>query len=73
MYDTNPVLDLEKHNKTFLDHAKEAARIFGEGFVVFVSNVAVLGTHDKSSAQSEARAWAEKNGRENVRIRSIKI
>ncbi|MCE1171451.1 MAG: hypothetical protein LWW84_09010, partial [Azovibrio sp.] len=66
---TNPVLDLDKHNRTFIDHAREAARWFGEGFVVFVSNVAVMGTHDKSSAQSEARAWSEKNGRENVRIR----
>ncbi|MDD3482995.1 hypothetical protein [Azovibrio restrictus] len=70
---TNPVLDLPKHNRTFVDHARKAARIFGEGFVVFVSNVAVLGTHDKSSAQSEARAWSEKNGRENVRIRRIKV
>lgn len=70
---TNPVLDLDKHNRTFIDHARDAARWFGEGFVVFVSNVAVMGTHDKSSAQAEARAWSEKNGRENVRIRRIKV
>ncbi len=70
---SNPVLDLPKHNRTFIDHAREAARSFGEGFVVFVSSVAVLGTHDKSSAQAEARAWSEKNGRENVRIRRIKV
>ena len=60
--------DPDKYNKPFLDGARRAAKEFGEGFVVFVGSMAVLGTARKESAQDEARRWAVKNGRENVTI-----
>lgn len=63
----------EKHNNRFIDHAREAARQFGEGFVVFVGSMAVFGTNRMESAQDEARRWAESNGREMVKIKRIKV
>lgn len=46
---------------------------FGEGFVVFVGSMAVLGTNNKESAQNEARRWAAVNGRDSVKIKRIKV
>lgn len=63
----------EKHNKPFIERARLAARNFGEGFVVFVGSMAVLGTHNKESAQDEARRWAAANGRESVKIKRVKV
>lgn len=62
----------EKHNRPFTERAREAAKTFGEGFVVFVGSMAVLGTARQESAQDEARKWAAANGRQNVRIKRIK-
>lgn len=70
---SNFLQDPEKHNKPFIDRAQEAARQFGEGFVVFVGSMAVLGTARKDSAQDEARRWAAANGRDAVKIKRIKV
>lgn len=35
---SNFLQDPEKHNKAFIDQAREAARQFGEGFVIFVGS-----------------------------------
>lgn len=63
----------EKHNKPLIDRAQQAAREFGEGFVVFVGSMAVLGTARKESAQEEARRWASANSRDAVKIKRIKV
>lgn len=66
--------DPVKYNAQFIDRAREAAREFGEGFVVFVGSMAVLGTNSKESAQAEARQWAAGSGRSNVvKIRRIRV
>lgn len=62
----------EKHNKPFIDQARDAARQFGEGFVVFVGSMAVLGTARKESAQDEARRWSV-NNTGNVKIRRFRV
>lgn len=63
----------DKYNAPFIERAKEAAREFGAGFVVFVSGMAVLGTARQESAQEEARRWAVNSGRENVRIKRYRV
>lgn len=63
----------DKHNAAFIARAMEAARTFGEGFVVYVAGMAVLGTHNKESAQEEARRWAINNGREVVRVKRVRV
>lgn len=70
---SNFLINPEKHNKPFIDRAQQAAREFGEGFVVFVGSMAVLGTARKESAQDEARRWAAANSRESVKIKRIKV
>lgn len=63
----------DKHNKRYLDYARDAARQFGEGFVVWCGSMAVLSTARKESAQDEARRWAAANGRQSVRIQRVKV
>lgn len=63
----------EKHNRPFILRATEAARSFGEGFVVFVGNMAVMGTARMESAQEEARRWASSNGRDMVKIKRVRV
>ena len=69
---TNFLRDPEKHNESFVNVARDAARSFGEGFVVFVGSMAVLGTARKESAQEEARRWSINNPG-NVKIKRIKV
>lgn len=63
----------DKYNAPFIERAREAARNFGEGFVVFVGSMAVLGTNKVETAQEEARRWAVANGRDSVKIKRIRV
>lgn len=53
--------------------ARNAAKEFGESFVVFVGGLASYANFDKGAAQHQARELSKKHGRDNVSVKRIRV
>jgi hypothetical protein len=68
-------IDAKKHayGLAVISTAFETAKTYGVSFVVFCGGYASNVFIDDGAARDKARQYAEKYGRENVRIRPVRV